>query len=105
MKPMIGEIGKFVLDGKQVGGFRNWTVFVQTVPPIKSWVVASGFWLLEQLPTDRVIACFYAEGQKELFLIRSEEAIIKLPDKYDLDILIIEPIEMTFEKDFDWRKA
>ena len=101
---MTGEIGKLTLDGKQVGGFRNWTTFVQIKPPIKSWVIASGWWMLEKTDTNKLIASFYAEGAGKLQLIREGEVIIDLPPDYALDTLIVEPIKMTFETDFDWRE-
>ena len=101
---MTGEIGKLTLDGKQVGGFRNWTAFVQIKPPIKSWVIASGFWMLEKVNTNKLHADFYAEDNGELQLIKEGEVIVNLPLDYALDTLIVEPIEMTFEQDFDWRE-
>ena len=104
MQPMTGEIGKWVIDGKQVGGFRNWTAFVQIKPPIKSWVWASGFWMLNKINTDRVIASFYYEDDDSLKLVCEREAILHLPESYPLDELVIEPVEMTFEEDFDWRE-
>ena len=103
MKPLIGEIGKWVIDGKQVGGFRNWTVFVQIKPPIKSRVIASGFWMLNKINTDRVIASFYYEDNDKLNLVCEREAIVHLPEDYPLDKLVLIPVEMTFEEDFDWR--
>lgn len=103
MKPLIGEIGKFVLDGKQVGGFRNWTTFVQTESPIKSWVIASGWWMLERVNTNHFEAVFYTIDEDEPFEIYRKEAIIKLPEDYSLDKLVIQPIEITFPQDFDWR--
>ena len=103
MKPMIGEIGKWVIDGKQVGGFRNWTAFVQIVPPIKSWVIVSGFWMLEKINTDRVIVSFYYQEDDSLSLVCEREAIIHLPEDYPLDKLVLTPVEMTFEEEFDWR--
>lgn len=103
MQPMIGEIGKWVIDSKQVGGFRNWTTFVHIVPPIKSWVIASGFWMLNKINTDKVVASFYYEDNDKLNLICEREAIIHLPEDYPLDKLVIQPVEMTFGEDFDWR--
>lgn len=104
MKPMTGEIGKWEIDGKQVGGFRGWTVAIRTKPPIKSRVVAEVFWVLEEINTDKVIASFYREGNGTLNLICEREVIIRLPENYPLDELILSPIEMTFEEDFDWRE-
>lgn len=104
MRQMAGEIGKWVVDGKQVGGFRGWTVFVQTVPPIRSRVIAAAFWVLEEINTDKVVASFYREDGDSLKLICKREANIKLPKDYELDKLIIKPVEMTFEEDFDWRE-
>lgn len=104
MQKMTGEIGKLILDGKQVGGIRNWTAFVQIVPPIKSWVVASGWWMLEKVDTNKLKVKFYAEGAGKLQLIREEEAIVNFPPDYALDTLITEPIEIKFGYDFDWRK-
>jgi len=103
MKPMTGDIGKLTLDGKQVGGFRNWTVFIHLKPPIKSRVVASGWWMLEKVNTNKLVANFYAEDAGKLQLIREGEVIINLPPDYALDTLIVEPVEITFEEDFDWR--
>lgn len=102
MQQMTGEIGKWVIDGKQVGGFRNWTVFVHIEPPIRSRVIASGFWMLKQINTDKVTASFYYEDNG-LKLVCEREAIIHLPEDYPLDKLILTPIEMTFEEEFDWR--
>jgi len=99
---MTGEIGKFVLHGEQVGGFRNWTALVQTVPPIRSRVIASGFWMFRKVNIDRMIAFFYS-GEPSFELVLEKEATIKLPDDYPLDRLVISPIEMTFDDDFDWR--
>lgn len=100
---LIGEIGKWIIDGKQVGGFRNWTTFVHYKPPIKSRVIASGFWMLEEIKTDKVIALFYYEEDGEYKLVCEREAIIHLPEDYLLDKLIVRPVEMTFGEDFDWR--
>lgn len=100
---MTGEIGKLVLDDKQVGGFRNWTVFIKTAPPIKSRVIASGFWMLEKINTDKVLASFYYEDANSLILVCERETTIHLPEDYAMDELILTPVEMTFEKDFDWR--
>ena len=99
---MTGEIGKWVIDDKQVGGFRAWTAFVQTKPPTKSRVIASGFWMLNKINTDKVMASFYYEDDG-LKLICEREAIIHLPKEYPLDKLVLMPVEMTFEEDFDWR--
>jgi len=103
MQPMIGEIGKLVLDGKQVGGFRNWTTFVQIVPPIKSWVIASAFWMEERVSADKVMASFYCEDSGKLKLVCEREATLHLPEEYPLDELVLIPVKMTFEEDFDWR--
>lgn len=101
---MAGEIGKWVIDGKQVGGFRGWTAIVELTPPVHSKVIASGFWMLEKINTDKVMASFYyQEEENSLMLICEREAIIHLPEDYPLDKLVIEPVEMTFEEDFDWR--
>lgn len=100
---MIGEIGKWMINGKQVGGFRNWTAIVELTPPIHSKVIASGFWMLNKINTDKVIASFYYEEGDGLKLVCEREAIIHLPEDYPLDKLIIKPVEMTFEEDFDWR--
>lgn len=99
---MVGEIGKWIIDGKQVGGFRAWTAFVQIKPPIKSRVIAAGFWMFEKSNTDKVTASFYWEDDG-LNLVCEREAIIHLPEDYPLDKLVIQPVEMTFEEDFDWR--
>lgn len=104
MQPMTGEIGKWVIDGKQVGGFRNWTAFVQIVVPIKSWVIAAGFWMLEEINTDKVLASFYYEENDKLNLLCEREATIHLPKSYPLDKLVVIPVEMTFEEEFDWRE-
>ena len=103
MKPLTGEIGKLALDGKQVGGFRNWTAFVQIKPPIKSWVIASGFWMLSKTNTDKVMASFFCQDGDTLKLICKREAVVHLPETYPLDKLVIKPTEITFEEDFDWR--
>ena len=104
MKPMAGEIGKWVVDGKQVGGFRGWTAFVQPEPPARSRIIASGFWMLEKINTNKVIASFYFEGAVGLKLIHERESIIHLPEDYPLDKLVLMPVEMTFEEEFDWRE-
>ena len=104
MQEMTGEIGKWVVDGKQVGGFRNWTVFVHYKPPIKSWVIASGWWMLEKVNTNKLIASFYVEDAGKFQLIREGGVIVNLPPDYALDTLILEPMKMAFETDFDWRK-
>lgn len=104
MNRMTGEIGKLILDGKQVGGFRNWTAIVELTSPVHSKVIASGYWMLEKVNTDRLIAKFYAEGAGKLQLIREEEVSINLPPDYALDTLIPEPMKMEFEHDFDWRE-
>ena len=103
MKPMTGEIGKWVVDGKQVGGFRAWTARVRIQPPIKSRVIAEGFWVLEEINTDKVKASFYCENGDSLKLVSEREAILHLPENYELDKLILTPVEMTFGEDFDWR--
>ena len=101
---MTGEIGKFILDGKQVGGIRNWTVFIQIKPSIKSRVEASGWWMLEKVNTNKLHAEFYAEGAGVLDLIKEGEVIVDLPPDYALDTLIIKPLKINFETDFDWRE-
>ena len=103
MKAMIGEIGKWMIGGEQVGGFRNWTVRVRTQPPIKSRVIASGFWMLNKINTDKVLAFFYCEDNGGLNEVCKREAIIHLPEEYPLDKLVIQSVEMTFEEEFDWR--
>ena len=104
MKPLTGEIGKLTLDGRQVGGIRNWTAFVQIKPPTKSWVIASGYWILEKVNTNKLQAEFYSEGAGVLNLIKEGEVIVNLPPDYALDTLIVEPLTMTFKTDFDWRE-
>lgn len=103
MRMMTGEIGKLIIGDKQVGGFRGWTAIVYKEPIFHSIVVASGFWMLETINTDKVMASFYCEDDDELELVCEREAIIKLPESYPLDKLVIKPVEMTFEEDFDWR--
>ena len=104
MQPLTGEIGKWVVDGKQVGGFRAWTVFVNYKPPARSWVIAAGFWMLSKINTSKVIASFYYEDGDSLKLAYKRDANINLPKDYELDKLIIKPVKMTFEEDFDWRE-
>ena len=104
MKPMTGEIGKLILDDRQVGGIRNWTVFIQIKPPTKSRVIASGWWMFERVNTNKLTTEFYVEDVGVLRLIREKESIVNLPFEYALDILITEPLELTFEEAFDWRE-
>ena len=101
---MTGEIGKLVLDGKLIGGLRAWTARVRTQPPIRSRVIADGFWMLETINTDKVMASFYYDNGGKLDLVCQKEAIIHLPADYPLDKLLLIPIELTFEEDFDWRE-
>lgn len=101
MKKMTGEWGKFSLNGEQIGGFKHWTAII-VKSPLSSRVIASQFWMFKKVDTNRLKAEFYAEKDDDLKLIRSEDAIINLPE-YTLDKMITRPIEITFENAFDWR--
>ena len=102
---LTGEIGKLVIDGNQVGGLRGWTVFVETKPPIRSWVTAAGFWMRKIIETDKVLASFYRKDESgELKLVCERMATIKLPESYPFDVVVPIVVELTFDEDFDWRK-
>ena len=98
---LCGEIGKLVVDGEQVGGFRGWTVFVETKPPVCSWVMVAGYWLFKRID-GKVRASFYS-GEDQLELIYESDASIELPDEYPLDKMILDPVKISFERKFDWR--
>jgi len=102
---LTGEIGKLVIDGVQVGGLRGWTVFVETKPPIRSWVTAAGFWMRRIIETDKVEASFYRKTESgELKLVYESMATIKLPKSYPFDVVVPEVVKLTFDVDFDWRE-
>lgn len=100
MKKMTGEIGTLFLDDKQVGGFKYWTAVIN---PGRSHVIASQFWMLKKVETDKLKAKFYAEVDSGLKLIREEDAIVNLPD-CELDKTIVSPLRIDFVDSFDWRK-
>ncbi len=104
MNIMAGEIGKWMVGDRQVGGFRGWTAIIYKDPPLRSIVRASGFWMLEEVDTLKMVAFFYGEEGEGLKLVRKREAIVNLPANYELDKLILESVEMTFEEAFDWRE-
>lgn len=99
---MVGAIGTFTVNGKQVGGFRGWTVFVETLEPVHSWVVAAGWWLFEKINCP-VTATFFSEEGEGMEPLRVEEVILELPEHYILDKLLLFPLKMTFDRKFDWR--
>ena len=103
-KTMTGEIGKLSLNGEQVGGFRNWTAITKITTPVKSHVIASGFWMLKKATTNKLDAEFYAEDAGVLQLVSRGEVFVNLPPDYAIDTLILKSIKITFEEDFDWRK-
>ena len=101
---LTGEIGKLELNGKEVGGFRGWTVFVHFEPPIHSWVMLTGYWLFKRI-YGPVKALFYSEDDHgNLRLVREYEVTIELPDEYPLDEMILDPVKLSFDKEFDWRE-
>jgi len=101
---LTGEIGKIVQDGKQVGGIRGWTVFVQTKPPIYSYVVAAGYWMTEKIASKVVTVEFYSQENGAMNLVCDKEGTLELPEEYVLDKLILETLKITFKDNFDWRK-
>lgn len=101
---LCGEIGKLELDGVEVGGFRGWTVFVHTEPPIHSWVVMTGYWLFQRV-YGKVTASFFGEDDNgNMALVCQREATIELPDEYSLNEMILDPATLTFDEEFDWRE-
>ena len=53
-KPMTGEVGTFEINGEQIGGVRGWVTYVELKPPIHSYVMAAGFWIVRPIETNRV---------------------------------------------------
>lgn len=100
MKAMTGEIGKLSLNGEQVGGFKYWTAIIK-LNPLHSRVIASKFWMLKKVDTNKLKAEFYTEINGKLKLIREGEVTVNLPE-YELDKMITQPIELDIG-DFDWR--
>ncbi len=100
MKPMTGEIGKLSLDGEQVGGFKYWTT-IQNRNSLQTKVIASKFWLLKEVKTNKLQADFYSRTfGGELELIYSASVTINFPE-YEIDKMMHKSIEMDLGI-FDW---
>lgn len=100
MKILTGEIGKLSINGKQVGGFRNWRVVIDR-DTRKTDIYTTSYWMLEK-PDTNMTASFYAELNKRLKIVKEGEVILNLPDNYPLGTNIKTPLKMSFKEGTSW---
>ena len=95
MHQSSGDIGTLWVEGRQVGGFLNWTIQVTVVPGSKGklrtnkvtqWkATARRFWLLEEFGTDRMQAIFYCNDGMDLKQVSQNQVRVQLPVDYPLN--------------------
>lgn len=88
-----GQIGTIFDGNKQIGGFTGWCIEVRIEGKAKTYISASGFWMLEK-PPDKVMAKFYQILDNDLVLANERLVSLSLPDEYPLDTLVRTSIEM-----------
>ena len=101
MKTLTGELGKFTLDNEQVGGFKYWTVIISQ-NPLQTFVKAQIFWMLKTVSTNELNARFCFDSMGKTKIVYEGKVKVKLPDKYELDKYIKQPITMELPEGFDW---
>jgi len=101
---MQGQIGTFYQDGKQLGGFLNWTIDLQLnraetpnsrvykVHSIKS--TAEKFWLLCEPTEGEITAHYYQLIKDRLVLVNSH--IITADLNVDINKMVNRPLVMTW---------
>ncbi len=97
---MIGEIGSLVQDGRQIGGFLNWTIdliFVRAGDSHKAVSIkstADKFWLISCPSQSEIMALYYQLVKDKLVLITQSRVMVSL--KGETDKLIDKKLEMRW---------
>lgn len=90
-----GIIGKLEIDGRQVGGFKDWEIDVAIRRGNSSTTItAESYWLFERVKT--ATATFYFNLNGELIIANQESVSLDLPEVYSLNKLIKAPLKMMF---------
>ena len=90
-----GTIGKLEIDGKQVGGFRDWRidVLVYGGDKSKTTALAESYWMFEKVKT--ATATFYFSLEGDLVIANQHLVNLELPENYALNKLIQAPLRMV----------
>ncbi len=99
-----GEIGTINKDGKQVGGFRDWTldVIVEEITTgihrdyisQKVKAHAKRFWLLEPIGTDKYMCIFYQHLGDDIIPLFQNELKVNIPNGIEIDKYVDTQLEM-----------
>ena len=93
-----GIIGKLEIDGKQVGGFRDWLIDVLVYKDkSKTTAIADSYWMFRKVK--EVVATFYFSLDGELVVANQSLVTLQLPNEYALNKRIQAPLEMVFNGD------
>lgn len=89
-----GTMGKLVIDGRQVGGFKDWQidVFIRKGKAITR-IFAESYWMFERIKTAE--ATFYFSSNDALLIANQFPVTLELPESYALNKLIKTPLKMV----------
>ena len=102
---MNGEIGTLNQEGRQIGGFFDWSIDIvldETIRHgvrelgVRKIVSASRYWLLEIPNSDIYEARFYKMISGQLVLMDEGQIGLGLPDKETLDRVLSAPLGMRW---------
>jgi len=93
----FGAIGKLEIDGRQVGGFRDWQIDVlfYNRTRAEAIAIAGNYWMFEKVE-GKLLATFYFSINGELIMANQSLVNPELPKQYTLNKLIQAPLKMVF---------
>ena len=101
---MNGELGLILSDGREIGGFINWSLSVEirqtASAPMKEYQVesvtaeASSFWLKERMNGTPCDVLFMKDVGGELRAVSRNKMKISLPEEYPLNSIVYHDIGM-----------